>query len=265
MRYYIADCHFYHRNLLTEMDNRGYESVEQMNEVMIEKWNKKVHAHDEVIILGDLSLGSGQETNQLLRRLKGKLYLIRGNHDDRYLKDKDFDASRFVWIKDYAEIHDNKRKIVLMHYPIFCYNGQFRRGADGTPLTYMLHGHIHKSEDQVLIDRFCAETKATIRKSAHQEEAQPIPCQMINCFCMYSDYTPLTLEEWVECNRKRLNRQKNSANILKALEMFSDDFMSDRGFDSEKIRKAAEEMRLKAEDIARGNIDYATYEEVFGK
>ena len=22
---------------------------------------------------------------------------------------------------DYAEIHDNKRKIVLMHYPFFCY------------------------------------------------------------------------------------------------------------------------------------------------
>ena len=55
MRYYIADCHFYHKNMLKEMDNRGFESVEQMNEVMIEKWNKKVHARDEVVILGDLS------------------------------------------------------------------------------------------------------------------------------------------------------------------------------------------------------------------
>ena len=26
MRYYIADCHFYHKNLLTEMDNRDFES-----------------------------------------------------------------------------------------------------------------------------------------------------------------------------------------------------------------------------------------------
>jgi len=265
MRYYIADCHFYHRNLLTEMDSRGFKSVEQMNEVMIEKWNKKVHAHDEVVILGDLSLGSGQETNQILHRLKGKLYLIRGNHDDRYLKDKDFDVSRFVWIKDYAEIHDNKRKIVLMHYPIFCYNGQFRRGPDGTPLTYMLHGHIHKTEDQKLVDKFCAETRATMRKSAHQEVAQQIPYQMINCFCMYSDYTPLTLEEWVECDKKRRNQKKCSAEMLKALEMFSDDFMSDRDFDSEKIRKAAEAIRLKARDIARGNVDYTTYEEVFGK
>ena len=40
VRYYIADCHIYHKNLLTEMDNCGFESVEKMNEVMIEKWKK---------------------------------------------------------------------------------------------------------------------------------------------------------------------------------------------------------------------------------
>ena len=114
--------------------------------------------------------------------------------------------SWFEWVRDYAEIHDNMRKIVLMHYPVFCYNGQFRRGADGTPLTYMLHGHIHKSEDQVLVDRFSTETRAMMRKSAHQETAQPVPCQMINCFCMYSDYTPLTLEEWVECDQRRRDK-----------------------------------------------------------
>ena len=155
---------------------------------------------------GDLSLDNGKETNEILCRLKGRLYLIRGNHDERYLRDKDFDISRFEWVKDYVEIHDNKRKIVLMHYPIFCYNGQFRRGADGTPLTYMLHGHIHKSEDQVLVDKFCAETRATMRKSGHQETAQPVPCQMINCFCMYSAYMPLTLEEWIECDQRRRNK-----------------------------------------------------------
>ena len=96
----------------------------------------------------------------------------------------EYDASQLVWIKDYAEIHNNRRKIVQMYYPIFCYNGQFRRGSDGTPLTYIPHGHIHKSANQELVDRFCVETRATMRKSAHQEEVQPIPCQMLNCFCM---------------------------------------------------------------------------------
>ena len=27
---------------------------------------------------------------------------------------------------------------------------------------------------------------------------------MINCFCMYSDYTPLTLDEWIENNKARI-------------------------------------------------------------
>ena len=103
-----------------------------------------------------------------------------------------------LYIRDHVDVY--------MHYPVFCYNGQFRRGADGTPLTYMLHGHIHKSEDQVLVDRFSTETRAMMRKSAHQETAQPVPCQMINCFCMYSDYTPLTLEEWVECDQRRRDK-----------------------------------------------------------
>ena len=129
----------------------------------------------------------------------------------------------------------------------------------------MLHGHIHKSEDQVLVDRFCTETRAMMRKSAHQETAQPVPCQMINCFCMYSDYTPLTLEEWIEYDQRRRTPKKSSTEMLQVLEMFSDDFMSDRDFDSMEIRRTEDAMCSKAEIIAKGNADYVTYEEVFGK
>lgn len=41
--------------------------------------------------------------------------------------------------------------------------------------------------------------------------------------------------------------------------------MSGRNLDSAKIRKAAEAMKSKAEDIARGKRNYMTYEEVFGQ
>ena len=37
-----------------------------------------------------------------------------------------------------------------------------------------------------------------IRQSKYDEEPMPIPCNMINCFCMYSDYVPLTLDEWID-------------------------------------------------------------------
>ena len=189
------------------MDKRPFSSVEEMNEVMIGKWNGRVRKNDEVIILGDLSFGNGTETNEILSRLKGRLYLVRGNHDERYLKDSDFNSSRFGWIKDYAEFKDNKRKVILMHYPVFCYKGQYRLDTEGNPSYYMLHGHVHNTFDQVLIDRFVRETRNEKCVIVHRDSESHIPCQMINCFCMYSDYVPLTLDEWIVKDEERKKNQ----------------------------------------------------------
>lgn len=172
-----------------------------MNGYMLEKWNAKVRKNDDVVILGDLSWGKAEETNELLGRLHGRLYLIQGNHD-RFLKNKDYDASRFVWIKPYEELQDNKRKVILCHYPIMCYNGQYRLDGNGEPKVYMLYGHVHDTYDQRLIEQFQEITRKSIRESADGEK-RAIPSNMINCFCMYSDYTPLTLDEWIICDRER--------------------------------------------------------------
>lgn len=106
MRYYIADLHFFHENLNTKMDKRGFANVNAMNDYMLKQWNSKVRNRDEVVILGDLSWGKSEETNQLLQKLNGRLYLIQGNHD-HYVKDPNFDSSRFEWIKMYEELSDN--------------------------------------------------------------------------------------------------------------------------------------------------------------
>ena len=202
MRYYIADPHFFHGALNTKMDRRGFESVEAMNEYMLRQWNRKVRKNDEVVILGDLSWGKAEETNELLERLNGCLYLIQGNHD-RFLKNKDYNAGRFVWIKPYEELQDNKRKVILCHYPIMCYNGQYRVDENGNPKVYMLYGHVHDTQDQRLLERFQAITRETASVSP-DGTARQIPCNMINCFCMYSDYVPFTLDEWIACEKRRM-------------------------------------------------------------
>ena len=202
MRYYIADPHFFHGALNTKMDRRGFESVEAMNEYMLRQWNRKVRKNDEVVILGDLSWGKAEETNELLEQLNGRLYLIQGNHD-RFLKNKDYNAGRFVWIKPYEELQDNKRKVILCHYPIMCYNGQYRVDENGNPKVYMLYGLVHDTQDQRLLERFQAITRATASVSP-DGTARQIPCNMINCFCMYSDYVPLTLDEWIACEKRRM-------------------------------------------------------------
>ncbi len=201
LRYYIADLHFFHDALNHKMDHRGFGSAEEMNEYMLQKWNSKVRENDDVVIIGDLSWGSAEKTAKLLERLKGRLYLIQGNHDS-FLKKKDMLLRRFQWIKHYEELSDNKRKVVLCHYPIMCYNGQYRLDENGQPKTYMLYGHVHDTQDQRLLEQFQELTRRTLVVNKEGGE-RFIPCNMLNCFCMYSDYEPLTLDEWIECDRRR--------------------------------------------------------------
>ena len=45
--------------------------------------------------------------------------------------------------------------------------------------------------------------------------------------CMYSDCMPLTLEEWIEYDQRRRNKADRQGTLLRALDGFSPDFMSD--------------------------------------
>lgn len=209
MRYYIADLHFFHASLNDQMDRRGFSDVDEMNKYMISQWNKKVRKQDDVVILGDFSMGKGTETNDILKQLNGVKYLIEGNHD-KFLNDRKFDRSLFRWIKPYEELKDNKRKVILSHYPIMCYNGQYRVDDSGNPKAYMLYGHVHDTRDEALIGRFQEETRQTLVTARDGVSLKNIPCHMINCFCMFSDYMPLTLDEWIENDRVRRDTLKNN-------------------------------------------------------
>lgn len=199
---YISDLHFCHANLNHQMDMRGFADEEELHAYMIGQWQAHVHEKDEVYILGDFCMGRGGSANEILRQLPGKKYLIIGNHD-RFLEDKAFDATLFRWTKPYAEVKDHHRTVILSHYPIFCYNGQYRLNPDGTPKAYMLYGHVHNTPDEALVNAFIRQTRAAKHMSRYAAEPQPVPCNMINCFCMFSDYIPLTLDEWIAADEKR--------------------------------------------------------------
>ena len=201
MIFYIADCHFFHGALNERMDKRGFEDVKAMNEYMIERWNDKVTSKDTVVILGDLSLGKVDETNELIDCLKGKLCLIRGNHD-KYVSSPSFNRSRFEWIEDYKVIADSQKKVVCSHYPIPFYDGQYRLRHNGEPKNYMLYGHVHETRDEILMKKIIEMIGNAQYNPIGSTHESTIPCNMINCFCKRSDYTPLTLNEWIKLNEK---------------------------------------------------------------
>ena len=138
--YFSSDLHFSHKNILkfNSETRRGVDHYE-MNELLIEGWNKTVNNEDHVFLLGDVSFAKEAETWDLLHRLNGKIHLIRGNHDHNILKSSPLKC-QFVEVLDYKEIIVDGIKVCMMHYPLEDWSGGHRG-------SYMLHGHKHGSFD----------------------------------------------------------------------------------------------------------------------
>ena len=210
MKLYISDLHFYDDALISPLDNRNFPDCETMNRYMIDQWNSKVQGGDQIIVLGDLfHTKDADKVNWILNRLSGKIYLIEGNHDCVWLKKEGVNLNRFEWIKPYAEFDDHGYTVIASHYPTFCYNHQHVRKADGSHRTYMLYGHVNNSPDELLVNQFQNITRQTVVTNA-QKLTDNIPCHMINCFCMFSDYKPLSLEEWIKVDEERRSQLNKS-------------------------------------------------------
>lgn len=204
MKYYIGDQHFFcnrFKNGCKEpiYKQRGFSSVSEMNEFMIKQWNAKVSRKDKVYVLGDFSEGNAKNTAEILERLSGQIHLIIGNYDYVYLSDPTFDSSSFNWIEKYAEVEDEGRLIDLFHYPIICYRGS-STGA------YMLYGHVHNDG---VVQSIITKAEDDIKMSHGTKFYKN---HILNCFAVYSNYVPLSLDEWVTDTAKRI---KNEALLSK--------------------------------------------------
>ena len=108
MDFFTADTHFNHANII-RFCNRPFSDVLEMNETMIENWNKVVKTKDTVYHLGDLGFG---EFGYILDRLNGKIVLIRGSHD----KDALVYHDRLDCFSNLREIYIEGQPIILCHY-----------------------------------------------------------------------------------------------------------------------------------------------------
>lgn len=175
MNFYISDNHFGHFNII-RYDNRPFDNTDKMDEVMIDRWNEVVGDEDTVCILGDFSWHNEQRTVEILNSLTGRKVLVKGNHD----RISPRISKCFVKICDYLEITDDKTRVVMSHYPMPFWNGQFRNSVH-------LYGHVHNSHQW----NYCQSIQREL------QQLQDIPMRMFNVGCMmeYIDYTPRTLQE----------------------------------------------------------------------
>ena len=152
MIFVTSDLHFNHKNVC-KYNNRPYDNVEEMNENIIDNWNKQVNPQDTIYVLGDFCFSNNFD--DILKRLKGEVILIHGNHDNRKLKNSTYAHAYYI---NYSFKHQGYA-FFLSHYAhrVWCkshygsinlfghshgnlqtYNLSFDCGIDTNP-NYMLY------------------------------------------------------------------------------------------------------------------------------
>ena len=167
MIYFTSDLHLGH-NAVISMQNRPFANADEMNRVLINNYNSIVRENDTVYLLGDICYRiSVNEANELLASLKGKKYLILGNHDKKY------DKSLFEDIRDFMTISENGLHISLMHYPMLsCPRSHYG--------SIMLHGHIHSDGSYNLSNREAGIKRYDVGVDANQY--MPVSIEQIENF-----------------------------------------------------------------------------------
>ena len=127
-----ADTHFSHQGVCNFLAPDGvnklrpWDNAKEMDEALVENWNKVVGPKDKVYHLGDVAIA--RRGLKILKRLNGTKILIKGNHDifriEEYLE----------YFKD-VRACGKKGDYVLSHVPMHpdCLS-RFKGN---------IHGHLH--------------------------------------------------------------------------------------------------------------------------
>jgi calcineurin-like phosphoesterase family protein len=135
--YFISDTHFLDFRQVDVFGEpvhlflRPFKSVEEQDELLVERWNAIVKPEDTVWHLGDFTIK--EAGLEFRHRLNGTIHLLRGNKEDSFSDElllKYFDSVQtqaFYTLKTGEEIN-------LVHYPVLAIAEKFN-----------LVGHVHKA------------------------------------------------------------------------------------------------------------------------
>ena len=170
-----ADMHLGHRGIVQFLrpdgtKERPWTEVEEMNEALIENWNKVVSPKDTVIVLGDFVIN--RSALPLAARLNGTKELVMGNHDTMRAEE---------YLVYFKKLHGCKvfDDYVMSHIPL--------HPASVIPrYKGCLHGHLHSG---VVMESWY--------NCGHTYEA---PDKRYVCVSMEQiNFTPIS---WEECKLK---------------------------------------------------------------
>ena len=152
--YFTSDTHYMHKNICrgtTSWSNadgfcRDFDTLDQMNNRIVNGINSAVGQDDILFHLGDWSFNGFERIEEFRNRINCKnIHIVLGNHDHHIERDREGIRRLFTSVNQYLELevkgNDWEQNYVLMHYPIISWN----KMNDGV---IHLHGHVHLSADR---------------------------------------------------------------------------------------------------------------------
>ena len=138
--FFTSDTHFGHQPEFL-WKPRGFSSVEEMDEAIIENWNKVVKPEDMVVHLGDVMLNDSTHGLECFKRLNGQISIIWGNHDTDARKVLLYALPNVISL-GYAHVFKYKKlSIYMSHYPTLTSNYDEKHFSQHV---LSLHGHTHQ-------------------------------------------------------------------------------------------------------------------------
>ena len=124
-----ADWHLSHPNILRYCPNRKSATIEEMEESLVTRYNEIVGPGDVVIFAGDFfwkgCRGDAAASERVrfrlermrrcLERLRGRKYLVRGNHDT--FREDEYLSAGFLGFGDVAVLQADGDTFTVLHSP----------------------------------------------------------------------------------------------------------------------------------------------------
>ena len=173
-----SDPHFGHQGVCQFLRGDGvtklrpFDTAQEMDEHLVEQFNKRVGPRDKVYFLGDIAIS--RKSIGIVHRLNGDKVLIRGNHDIFKLNDYT------KYFRDIRGVHV-MNGMIMTHIPVHP-ESLARFGTN-------IHGHLH--------ERRVMRTGETIPFGDGTFTPQEIDPRY-QCVCVeHTDWAPIAYEEVV--------------------------------------------------------------------
>lgn len=137
-----SDTHFCHNQAFV-YEPRGFSSVNEMNEAIIDNWNSIVKPEDRVIHLGDIMLNNNEIGIECLKRLNGQICIVWGNHDSDARKTLICALPNVITLGYAHQFRYGKFSIYVSHYPTLTAN--YSNGKHFNQNVINLHAHTHQT------------------------------------------------------------------------------------------------------------------------